>query len=426
MHRRIYQVLAAIAGILLAGYFIQTYRGIDAGPFLVLSLILFGIGVRGHHFLRGFSYTIFILASVSIAMYYPQYCIQVGSFELKGLIIPLLQVIMFGMGSQMSLKDFVGVVKAPRAVLIGIVCQFTIMPLVALGITSLLDFPVEIAAGIILVGSSPSGLASNVMSFLAKANIALSVTLTAVATVLAPIMTPLLMKSLAGQLIPIDFWKMMLGIMDMVILPIIAGLIFNAFAYGNISRKKRFGQLVGFTGIVILKNLIFYFTGGSTDLQILGAFGLNVFWFIVLPLAGGVVLKRVIKGNNELMDRLLALVSMVGIGVIITIITAVGRDNLLQIGGLLIVACFVHNTLGYGLGYWACRVLGMDERSCRTIALEVGMQNGGLASGIALQMGRVATVGLAPSVFGPLMNITGSSLATWWRSKNTSELEKNE
>ena len=113
----------------------------------------------------------------------------------------------------------------------------------------------------------------------------------------------------------------------------------------------------------------------------------------------------------------MAFVSMLGIGVIITIITAAGRDSLLDMGLLLIFACLLHNLLGYLLGYWTCRAVGMDEKSCRTIALEVGMQNGGLASGIALQMGKVATVGLAPAVFGPMMNITGSSLATWWRGK---------
>jgi len=88
---------------------------------------------------------------------------------------------------------------------------------------------------------------------------------------------------------------------------------------------------------------------------------------------------------------------------------------------LLILACLLHNSAGYFLGYWICKLARMDEKSCRTIALEVGMQNGGLASGIALEMGRVATIGLAPAVFGPMMNITGSSLATWWRRKSENE-----
>ena len=122
-----------------------------------------------------------------------------------------------------------------------------------------------------------------------------------------------------------------------------------------------------------------------------------------------------VKGDKSVLDKVLAFISMTGIGVIIVVITAAGRDSLLEIGFLLILACFLHNTIGYFLGYWICRLAKMDEQSCRTIALEVGMQNGGLASGIALQMGKVATIGLAPAVFGPMMNITGSSIATWWR-----------
>ena len=113
---------------------------------------------------------------------------------------------------------------------------------------------------------------------------------------------------------------------------------------------------------------------------------------------------------------------MLGIGIIITVITAAGRDSLLEVGLWLILACFLHNMFGYSLGYVVCKLLGMNEQDCRTIALEVGMQNGGLASGLALQMGKVATVGLAPAIFGPMMNITGSSLATWWRSKTTKGL----
>ena len=104
--------------------------------------------------------------------------------------------------------------------------------------------------------------------------------------------------------------------------------------------------------------------------------------------------------------------------IIITIITAAGRDSLLSIGVALVAAAIIHNALGYFFGYWGCRFLRLPEKDCRTIALEVGMQNGGLASGIALEMGKVATIGLAPAVFGPWMNISGSSLATWWGERD--------
>ena len=108
---------------------------------------------------------------------------------------------------------------------------------------------------------------------------------------------------------------------------------------------------------------------------------------------------------------------MIGIGLIIVVITAAGRDSLLKVGALLILAVFIHNVMGFILGYWSSRLLRFKEKDCRTIALEVGMQNGGLASGLALLMGGMATIGLAPAIFGPLMNVTGSSLATWWHDR---------
>jgi BASS family bile acid:Na+ symporter len=111
------------------------------------------------------------------------------------------------------------------------------------------------------------------------------------------------------------------------------------------------------------------------------------------------------------------LISMFSIGLIILVITSAGRESLMKVGLLLVLAVFIHNTAGYTLGYWFSRLLGFKEKDCRTISLEVGMQNAGLASGLALAMGGIATIGLAPAIFGPLMNITGSSVATWWHGK---------
>lgn len=328
-------------------------EGAETGPILITALLCLAFGLRGHAFFKGFSFSVLIFAAVAASLFYPVYFQKIGNFDLKQLIVPLLQMIMFGMGTSMSIKDFAGVIKMPKSVGIGLLCQFTIMPLVGFFIAYLFDFPPEIAAGIILVGSSPSGLASNVMSYLAKANLALSVTMTAAATLLAPIMTPFLMQVLAGEFVPIDFYAMMWSIIKIVILPIIAGLVFNHFFHGKAP------------------------------------------W----------------------LDKALPVISMAGIALIITIITAAGRDSLLTIGLALVVAAILHNTAGYFLGYWACRFFKMPEKDCRTIALEVGMQNAGLASGIAMEMGKVATLGLAPAVFGPWMNISGSSLATWWRER---------
>ena len=424
-NKKIYQAFLLAATLFFALFAIFYFSGnpVLTGPFLILGFIGLAIGVRGFETFRGFSYSLWIFTAVTVSMYYPRYFLSVGSFELKLLIVPLLQIIMFGMGSQMSLKDFAGVIKMPKGVIAGVICQYTIMPVVGISVATMFNFPPEIAAGIVLVGTSPSGLASNVMSFIAKANLALSVTLTAFATLLSPLLTPFLMKILAGQFIEVDFWNMMLGIFNMVILPIVAGLIFNIFAISSVSRKGKIIQLISFLLVIILKNFIAFQT---TDMNV-ALFGkailTDVFWFMLLPYLGTFVFKYFARGNQEWLNKALAFVSMLGIGIIITIITAAGRESLLEVGLLLILACFMHNMFGYGLGYTVARfILRMNEKDCRTIALEVGMQNGGLASGLALQMGKVATVGLAPAIFGPMMNITGSSLATWWRNKPTDEI----
>lgn len=329
----------------------------EAGPSLIAFFLFTGIGFLGFARLKGFTYTVMIFAAVTAAMYYPSYFIEYDGYAYSNLITPLIQIIMFGMGTSMSVKDFVGVAKMPKGVFVGLLCQFSIMPLLGFTIASLSNFPAEIAAGIILIGCTPSGLASNVMSFLARANLALSITITAIATLLAPFMTPLLMKVLAGAFVGIDVLDMMWSIVKMVIIPIVAGLVFNKF----------------------------------------------------------------LSGKAKWLDEAMPLVSMIGIGIIITIITAAGRDSLLDIGGLLIFLVLIHNLFGYNLGYWISKLLGLSERDARTIALEVGMQNGGLASGLAKEMGKIATVGLAPAVFGPLMNITGSILASYWHRKPPKE-----
>jgi BASS family bile acid:Na+ symporter len=119
-------------------------------------------------------------------------------------------------------------------------------------------------------------------------------------------------------------------------------------------------------------------------------------------------------------------ISMAGIGLIIVVITSAGRDDLLVVGPLLILACFIHNIMGYTLGFWAAKALRMPERDCRTIALEVGLQNAGLGSGLALAMGKLSTVGLAPAIFSPIMNSSGSTLALWWRARTKEEASEEQ
>jgi BASS family bile acid:Na+ symporter len=355
-------------------------------------------------------------------MFYPQLFISVGGFQLKKLIVPLLQIIMFGMGSQMSFADFTGIIRMPKGVIVGVISHYIFMPLVGFTIANIFNFPPEIAAGIILIGCVPSGLASNVMSFLARANLALAVTVGAISTLLSPFITPLLMKWLGGQFIEVNFWSMMLDILNMIILPIVAGFTFNLFAKKAVSGRSRIIQLATFVIIIFLTTLVFAKSKNAGTTEFLVHFASTLAWFFFLPMIGAVILARYLKGEKNIMEQVLSMISMVGIAAIVTIITASGRDSLLEVGGLLIITSLLHNLSGYTLGYTLSWLVGMPEKDRRTIAFEVGMQNGGLASGLALQMGKIATVGLAPAIFGPLMNITGSVLANWWRGKPVEDL----
>lgn len=353
--KNVYSFFYASAIIFLVAYLFTLVQGYHnwGGWLAMLFFVSLAIAFRGKKLLKGLSFTMIILAAVSLTMYYPQYFITIGDFKLSALIVPLLQIIMFGMGTELSLNDFAQVVKMPKGIIVGVICQFSIMPLVGFALANLFNFPGEIAAGIILVGCCPSGLASNVMSYLAKANLALSVSVTTMSTILAPFMTPMLMSFLGGSFVEIHLLDMMWDITKIVIIPIIGGLGFHYLVHGKFT------------------------------------------W----------------------LDKAMPILSMAGIAVILMVMVAAGRDNLIKIGGLLILATFIHNIVGYFLGYWSSRALKFPERDCRTIALEVGMQNAGLASGLALTMGKMATAGLAPAIFGPMMNITGSFLASWWHNR---------
>lgn len=351
----IHKIVLLIAAVCLIIFivFCITDSPAYAGPWLIVFFISLSIGFREYASLKGFSFTMVIFAAVTAALYYPEYFVNWGGVKLAALFTPLLQIIMFGMGTEMGVKDFAGVIKMPKAVLIGLFGHFTFMPLAGYTLARAFNFPPEIAAGVVLIGSMPCGMASNVMSYLANANLALSVTLTAVATLLSPFLTPLWMKVLGGQFIAVDAEAMMWDIIKIVVLPIGAGLLFNRF----------------------------------------------------------------FKGKLIWLDKIMPLISMFGIAFIIVIIVAAGRDNLIIIGPALIICALIHNTTGYLFGYWIGRLFRLPERDARTIAIEVGMQNGGLASGLAREMGKAATLGLAPAIFGPLMNITGSILASYWHRK---------
>lgn len=392
------------------------------GLALVVALILLAISFRGFVAVKGFSYTIWILVAVSAAMFYPSSFHSIGDFELKNVIVPFVQLTMFGMGAHMSFNDFKGVVKMPKGVIIGICCHFMVMPLIAYLLSIVFPFPPEIAGGIILIGSVSSAMASNVMSYLAGANLALAVTTGAVSTMVSPFVTPLLMQWLGGQYVEINVGHMMVDIIKMIIIPVLAGFIFNLFYYRNTPRKQVIVQMSVFALVIVGTNIMLAVVtkGGFDDFvgSALTSFG----WFYLLPMFGALFFYRYRdRVSRPQLEGGLSFVAMLGIVINTLVITAAGRDNLLEVGGLLIVACLLHNVSGLSLGYLLAKLFGLPEKDRRTIAFEVGMQNGGIATGLALQMGKVATVGLASAIFGPLQNVTGSALANWFRKKDRKE-----
>lgn len=353
-------LLTAVILLIISASLVIKEQYTLAGPYLLGFMVLLGLAFHLNDKLQGYTYTVMIFGAATLALYFPTLFISFKGYSLSQLITPLIQFIMFGMGTAMSVKDFVQIGKNPKGVAIGLGCQLTLMPLSGWAIAYYSGLPVEIAAGIILVGCSPSGVASNVISYLAKANLALSITITALSTLLAPFATPFLMKWLAGSMVEINVGLMMWSIVKMVIIPIGAGLLVN----------------------------------------------------------------HLFRNKIAILQKVMPTLSMIVVAIVIVLITASGRDNLLDIGFILLGLVLLHNIVGYILGYSAGRFLGLDERDSRTIALEVGLQNGGMAGALAKEMGKLATIGLAPAVFSIIMNISGSVLASYWQ-KNDPKQARN-
>ncbi len=404
-------LLGLFAGLLIDDAAVWT-------PCTALTALGFAIGLGALPALKTYQYTAWILAAVVVAMLYPLAFKQWGPLELrhKWVVLIVVQTVMFGMGTQMSLKDFVGVLKMPWGVLIAVGSQFLVMPLSGWLLTKFFPLPDEIAAGVILIGCCSSGLASNLMCYIAKANLALSITATAVTTMLAPFMTPFWMKTLAGSLVEVRFLSMMAEIVKIVIVPIGAALLHEYLKGASPVAKRRFGLVEAAcafgAGVIFANRNASWVTSLSPNI----ALGLELLGFLLGAVAFGGLYHRITRALPRL-DSFMPLLSMAGIVYFTTVTTAAGRDNLLLVGGLLVVVAMLHNTAGYVFGYALARVAGLDKASCRTVAIEVGLQNGGMASGLAGAMGKLATVGLAPAVFSPWMNISGSLLANFWRRR---------
>ena len=305
-----------------------------------------------------------ILACAAVAFAFPSLFTEWFGVKLLSMVVPAIQLIMFGMGTTLSLADFMRVAKMPWAVAIGVTLQFAVMPLVGLMLAKCCGFSGELAAGCVLVGSVAGGTASNVIAFLAKADVALSVTMTCFSTLLSPFVTPLAMKVLAGCFVEIDVMKMMIEILKVVVVPVVAG---------GIVRR---------------------------------------------------IFRRQFEQRKAACDRVLSLLSMSGICFTILALTAPSRSTFASAGVLIVVAAIAHNVTGYLSGYWLVRLVGrrfgLGEREARTVAIEVGMQNSGMAAALAVSVLGSAVAALPANVFSIWMNFSGSVLASWWNSHGES------
>ncbi|MBQ9426620.1 MAG: bile acid:sodium symporter family protein [Paludibacteraceae bacterium] len=267
----------------------------------------------------------------------------------------LLGVVMFGMGLALNLHDFQVVFSRPKDIIIGCLAQFTVMPLLAWGLTKVFQLDEALALGVILVGCCPGGTASNVITYLAKGDLALSVGMTGVSTVLAPLLTPLLTWLLAGESIHVDVAGMLLSILWVVILPIVLGLV--------------------------IKSL----------------------W----P-----------KFTEKAMDYLPAF-SSVAIAFTVSIVISANASKLLASGMLIIIVVMLHNLFGLGLGYLIGRLLGMSEPKKRAVSIEVGMQNSGLASSLAtLHFAAYPMATIPGAIFSVWHNISGAIVAWLYTKKD--------
>lgn len=264
--------------------------------------------------LTGKYFAVLVLLTAVIAFIFPSTFIGFG-----GYITILLGVVMFGMGLTLKPVDFKIIFTNPLPAIVGILSQYTIMPLIAFTLAYLLKLPPELAAGLVLLGSVPGGTASNVMVYLAKGNVALSVAMTSLSTLMAPVMTPLLLYFLAGQWLPVDPTAMFMSILQVIIIPIILGLIVQKFF-----------------PVIVAKGIS------------------------VIPL-----------------------ISVLAILIIVSAVTAANADNVVTAGLLVFIAVFLHNSLGLLFGYIVASLMKLDENDRRAIAIEVGMQNSGLGVALA-------------------------------------------
>jgi BASS family bile acid:Na+ symporter len=267
-------------------------------------------------------------------------------------ILPLLGIVMFGMGAGLRVENFLAVLRRPAPVFLGLGLQFLMMPLAGWLLALLAGLSPQLAAGMILVGCSPGGTASNVICYLARGDVALSITLTACSTLLAIVATPLLMLLYAGETVNVP-------VLDML---------------------------------------------------------LTIFWIIFLPVTLGTGLNHLFHGSMAVVRHVFPLVSVSAIVFIIAIIVALNRQQLADVAAVLFALVVLHNLAGLAGGYWVSRWLGQDARICRTLAIEVGMQNSGLAVALAVKYFSAAAA-LPGALFSVWHNLSGATLAGHWNRR---------
>lgn len=304
------------------------------------------------------TFALWVLLFAGIAMYMPEAFIW-----LKSYITWMLGIIMFGMGMTLSWEDFKSVFSQPKAVAVGVSAQFIVMPLLAWGLCIAFRLPAEIAVGVLLVGCCPGGTASNVIAYMAKANVALSVACTSVSTMLAPLLTPLIFYLLASQWIDIDAVAMLVSVMQVILFPIILGVIVSGLFKQKIDR-----------------------------------------YIAMMPM-----------------------VSVIAIVLIVAAIIAGSKMQILQSGLLILAVVILHNGLGYFIGYWAAKLLQLNQADAKAVSIEVGMQNSGLGVALAaVHFAATPITALPSAIFSLWHNISGPILASYWATRDKAHLKKHE
>ena len=403
------------------------------GNLPISGLVLFGIflalsfSVKHTEKFKGLSFTFLIFASCSFTLYFPEIFTNWG-FNTTVLIVPSIQIIMFGMGTKLNLGDFARELSRPLKIFVGTAMVYLLMPLAGLLIIKVYEFPPEVAAGIILVGACPGGVASNVMTYLAKGNLALSMSITTFATLISPLVTPLLMLIFAGDKIDVPVLKMMIDIINLMFVPVGAGIICNKLLYGNIPWTKKPVKMCLLSLICFLVGLSLIFIRFPESFRSLHTGLVLVAWAVAIVSITKIAVEYA-KGPENWMDIVLPKLSLSAIMLYIVIVAAHNRNTLLDIGPALFVAVIAHNFLGFILGYGSAKALRLNDADTRAFTIEVGLKNSGLAVGLANNVLKSLQAALAPLIFGTWMNISASSLASFWSLRKPREqqeqLEKN-